>query len=115
MITATELCRKNLYKRMGVDTTVKRDPVKMEAEITRMTRKLDEVCQTARPRLIMGGIRYGSDWKHEPLMDYMQKKFDTFRDTGNYEMLIDLVNFVAIEGVLKTHPKSHFNAIDRKE
>lgn len=114
MPTATELCRRNLYNRLGVDTTEKRDSVKMQSETTRMTNKLEEIVSKAKPRLIMGGIRYGSEWQHEPLMEYMQYKFDDYKDTGNFEMLIDLVNFVVIEGELKTHPKHHFKAVDRK-
>jgi hypothetical protein len=61
----------------------------------------------------MGGIRYGSRWEHEALMDYMQAKLDEYRRTGNAEMLVDLVNFCAIETRLKTHPQHHFRAKDR--
>ena len=63
----------------------------------------------------MGGIRHGSDWTHENLMTYMQEKFDNYKRTGNFEMLIDFFNFIPIEGELKTHPNFHFNSIDRKE
>jgi hypothetical protein len=108
-----DLCRKNLYHRLGVDTTKKRDPIQMQAEIIRMTNKLNALVELARPRLIMGGIRYGSDWQHDPLMEYMQKKFDLYKETGNFEFLIDLMNFIAIEGELQTHPEYHFNPVDR--
>jgi len=109
-----DLCRKNLCSRLNIDTTKKRDPVKMQLEIFGMTTKLDEIIELAKPRLIMGGIRYGSEWEHVPLMKYMQEKFNQYKENGNFEFLIDFTNFIAIEGVLKTHPKHHFNPLDRK-
>jgi phosphopantetheine adenylyltransferase len=111
----TNYIREAMYRRMGIEDKPKREASEVSAEIAGMTHSLEDVVKLARPRLIMGGIRYGSDWKHEPLMEYMQKKFDTYKETGNFEMLVDLVNFVAIEGKLKTHPRFHFNALDRKE
>ena len=114
-MNVTDLCRKNLYKRLGVDTEPKRDPTAISIEVRQMTEKLQEIVDLAKPRLVMGGIRYGSSWEHEPLMEYMQKKFDIYKKTGNFEMLVDLFNFIVIEGQLKTHPKHHFKAIDRKD
>ena len=102
-----------LRERIGIAENHKRDPTDMSAEIKRMTESLNNICELCKPRLIMGGIRYGSEWDHEPMMKYMQKKFDTFKKTGNFEMLVDFVNFCAIEGALKTHPNFHFKAIDR--
>lgn len=113
-MNVTDMCRQNMYNRLGIETTMKRDPVKVGAELAGMTAKLNEIVSLAKPRLIMGGIRYSSDWQHEPLMEYMQKKFDTYKKTGNFEMLVDLFNFVVIEGQLKTHPSFHFKALDRK-
>lgn len=114
-MTEHEAIRAVMYRRMGIDDKPKREASEVSAEIAGMTHSLDEIVKLARPRLIMGGIRYGSDWQHEPLMEYMQKKFDAYKETGNFEMLVDLVNFVAIEGKLKTHPRFHFNALDRKQ
>lgn len=114
MITATELCRKNLYNRLGVDAVERRDLDKMSAEILKMKRQLKHIIALAEPRLVMGGIRYGSDWKHDPLMDYIQKKFDLYRETGNAELLIDIINLAVVETDLKTHPEFHFRAEDRK-
>ena len=62
----------------------------------------------------MGGIRYGSDWEHFPLMDYMQEKFDLYQETGNAEMLIDLINLAVVESKIKTHPNFHFEIKDRE-
>lgn len=111
----TELCRANLYKRLGISETKKRDPSQVKCEVARMTAKLAEIKSLAEPRLVMGGIRHGSDWEHEPLMKYMQKKFDDYLETGNFELLVDLFNFVVIEGELKTHPKFNYSPIDRKD
>lgn len=115
MLSTTEHIRNGLYARLGVVDKPKRDALEVSQEIAGITKKLNEIVNLARPRLIMGGIRYGSDWQHEPLMEYMQKKFDIYKQTGNYEMLVDLLNFIVIEGQLKTHPQHHFKAIDRKD
>ena len=112
--TVTEHIRSQLMSRLGIEDTKKRDPIAMQAEIKRMTGSLESICELCRPRLIMGGIRYGSSWKHEALIKYMQSKFDDYKKTGNFEMLVDFVNFCAIESVLKTHPEFHFEAKDRQ-
>lgn len=114
MVTVTDLIRKQMYSKRGIDETPVRKPHDVLCETARMNNKLDEVIRLARDRLTMGSIRYGSNWGHDDLMDYMQVKFDTFKDTGNYEMLIDLLNFVVIEGELKTHPKHNFSPVDRE-
>lgn len=114
-MTNFELCRLNLYKRLRIDTSDGRSPSEIKSEIRRMSAKLAEVKSLAEPRLVMGGIRYGSSWNHNDLMNYMQSKFDEYKDAGNYEVLIDFVNFVAIEGVLKTHPRYHFSPNDRED
>jgi len=115
MISEHDKIRSGMYRRMGIDTSPKRKGVDVDIEIRQMSRKLEEIANIAKPRLIMGGIRYGSKWEHVPLMKYMQSKFDTYKKTGNFEMLIDLFNFVVIEGQLKTHPNHHFHAVDRKD
>ena len=112
-MTNTDHCRKSLHARLGIGDERRRDPSAMSAEIRRMTDSLEALCELARPRLIMGGIRYGSEWKHEPLMKYMQAKFDEYKATGNFEMMVDFFNFIGIESVLKTHPEFHFKAKDR--
>jgi len=113
-MTITKLCRQRLHERLNIpESSSNRSAEQVFAEISAMTESLDKLLETARPRLIMGGIRYASKWEHDGLMSYMQEKFDNYRRTGNYEMLVDFVNFVAIEGHLKTHPMSHFKGCDR--
>ena len=108
-------CRKNTYRRIGFDPKKIEDTSKVLTDIEGMVQRLNQIVSIAKPRLIMGGIRYGNNWEHKPLMDYMQEKFNAYLKTGNFEMLVDLFNFVVVEGELKTHPKHHFRAIDRKE
>lgn len=110
-----DLIRNALHKRLNINPHPIRNAAHLAMEIKSMTDKLDEIVSIAKPRLIMGGIRYGSNWTHEALIKYMQEKFDSYKTTGNYELLIDLFNFIAIEGELKTHPDFHFNPLDRKE
>jgi len=110
-----DFIRDSLHQRLQINSKPIRDSNSVAIEIKSMTDKLDEIVELARPRLIMGGIRYASNWKHEDLMKYMQEKFDLYKSTGNYEMLIDFFNFIPIEGQLKTHPNFHFNSIDRKK
>jgi hypothetical protein len=115
MKTVTDLLREQMYSKRGITEEPKRNSSKMLCEIKAMTASLESLVVLAKPRLIMGGIRYGSNWTHEALINYMQGKFDAYKETGNFELLVDLFNFIAIENQLKTHPKFHFNPIDRKE
>ena len=108
-------CRETLYKRMGIYEKDTRTSREINIEIKQMISALQDIISLAKPRLIMGGIRYGSNWNHKDLMNYMQSKFNIYKETGNMEMLIDFINFIAIESVLQTHSKYYFNSIDRKE
>lgn len=111
-----DLCRKNSFERQGYQDQPKRlDPQKMSAEIRGMVSSLEQLVELCRPRLIMGGMRHGSNWTHKGLMDYIQKKFDEYRRTGNLEMLVDVVNLCAVEAKLRTHPAFHYEPKDRKE
>lgn len=114
MPKTSDLIRQRLHSRLGIQSQNRKDPVHLLAEINSMTSSLETLVSLARPRLIMGGIRYGSEWEHKPLMEYMQKKFNEYKKTGNFENLVDFFNFIAVEGSLKTHPKFHFEAKDRK-
>jgi hypothetical protein len=105
---------KKLRLRLGIDEIEKLDPIRVSGEIRVMQAALNDILSICEPRLIMGGIRYHSKWRHHELIEYMQKKLDLFKTTGNFEFLCDFVNFCAIESVLKTHPNYHFNPTDRK-
>ena len=98
---------------MRVNCTERRGDLEVITEVNRMFDALDEIVKLAKPRLVMGGIRYCSDWEHEALMKYMQQKLSEYISGGNSELLVDLVNFCAIEYALKTHKSFHFKAKDR--
>ena len=83
------------------------------AEIGKITKALEQAVELCKPRLIMGGIRYGSKWNYEDLMNYIQKKFDLYKETGNLEIIIDCINLLVVESAIKTHPLFHFEAKDR--
>ena len=111
----TQICRNNLHKRLGIVNETKRDSSAVWNEIKNMTNSLDVIYNLAKPRLIMGGIRYGGiDKDYSYVKKFTQAKLDEYHKTGNFEFLVDLVNCCAIEGVLKTHPSFHFKAEDRE-
>jgi len=112
-VDAAGICRKNLHERLGIHESSNRSADQVSIEISKMTESLDSVVRLAKPRLIMGGLRYASGWEHKKLMNYMQEKLSNYMETGNFEQLVDLANFVAVEGELKTHPRHHFNSLDR--
>jgi len=112
-MTNTELCRKNLLDRLNIFEKDKRSSSEVWSEISGAVSALEFIVALAKPRLIMGGIRYSSRWQHKDLMAYMEYKLSQYRKTGNFEMLIDLVNFCGLEGALKTHPNHHFTGEDR--
>jgi hypothetical protein len=116
MMTNTELCRQRLLDRLGVDTHEPKwkSTDRMFAEIAEKKAVLDEIVKLAKDRLVMGSIRYGRntnyDW--DSIRSKMGTKWKTYMETGNLEMLVDMVNYCAIEFKNRTHPDSHFNALD---
>lgn len=116
MMTNTELCRQRLLDRLGVGTHEPRwkSTDRMFAEIRKKRAVLDEMVKMAKDRLIMGSIRYGQSTKYpwESIKSKMETKWRTYVETGNLEMLVDMLNYCAIEFEDRTHPNSHFNALD---
>lgn len=116
VITNTELCRQRLLDRLGVDTHKPKwkSTDKMFAEIQSKQEVLDEMVKMAKDRLVMGSIRYGQSAKctWEVIKSKMETKWQTYVETGNAEMLVDMINYCAIEFKEGSHPNSHFNALD---
>jgi len=60
-----------------------------------------------RNRMIMGGLRYGLlGAPGKPLHDHLSsiaKRLDTYRDTGNLELLVDCANLCLVEFVEGRH------------
>lgn len=109
----TELCRNNLHNRLGIFDKDSRSDLKVLGEIRSTILKLEEVLSLCKPRLIMGGIRYGSNWKYPDLTNYIKHKLNKYIETGNYEMIIDVINLCIVEGNIKTHSNFHFKSEDR--
>lgn len=123
MKTITEQLRARLEKRLGIadrveiETAAKRDNNKIMANAKAMIRALERMTDLARSRMIMGSIRYfnGQHKTHEAVVSRMQAKIDTYIETGNAEMLVDLLNYCVIEFQYGHHPNFHFETVDRKE
>ena len=90
------------------------DPVLIGRDTRKMLNALSYMVDLAKPRLVMGAIRYGTKPRpYSHIIAMMYNKINTYNRTGNMEMLVDLFNLCAVESELKTHPKHHFEVIDR--
>lgn len=114
-MTNTELCRQRLYDRIGINAHEPRwkSTTNMFAEIRKRQAVLDEMVKMAKDRLIMGSIRYGRNTKYtwESIKSKMETKWRVYVETGNLEMLVDMLNYCAIEFQDRSHPNCHFNAL----
>jgi len=76
--------------------------------------------QLMRNRLIMGAIRYGRMIVPRPKnitqyhVDFMHKRLNIYKQTGNTEMLVDIANVCLVEFELGDHPRKHFKALERE-
>lgn len=122
MKTITKHLRNGLHQRLGIHDTahVYESISEMKAEIRGKIEALEEMVEFAKNRLLMGAIRYGkSDEALQSREDLyaatnkrMRMKLKAYEDTGNAEMLVDLMNYCAIEYRNKSHPNYHFKAMD---
>jgi hypothetical protein len=107
--------RDGLHARLGIADGPKWDDTSaMMAEVKSKWGVLDRIVALAKDRLVMGAIRYGrmADYTWPDIRRKMQTKLDTYDKTGNSEMLVDLVNYCALEFGAGTHPDHHFDALD---
>jgi hypothetical protein len=115
-MTNTELCRQRLLDRLGVDTHTPKwkSTDHLLTEIAEKKATLDRMVKLAKDRLVMGSIRYGRDTNDnwDSIKSKMGTKWKTYIETGNLEMLVDMMNYCAIEFRNRTHPNSHFEALD---
>jgi hypothetical protein len=111
--------RQHLYDRLGIDTHTPmwKDTKQMQAEIAEKVAALEEMVKLAKDRLYMGSIRYGRSTKYEwnSIKSKMNTKWQAYIRTGNVELLVDMINYCGIEFKNRTHPSSHFEALDDKE
>lgn len=116
MKTVTDHLRQRMYDRLGIDTHEPKwkSTDRMFAEIAEKKAVLNEMVKLAKDRLVMGSIRYGrnTNYKWDSIKSKMEMKWKTYVETGNLEMLVDMLNYCAIEFKNKTHPQSHFEALD---
>lgn len=87
-------------------------------QIDKLFEELDtkEINQLCTNRLVMGSLRYNATGlKTDPkynILKTLQLKLDLYNSDGNQEHLLDLIKYAKLEIINKTHPLSHFNAVD---
>jgi hypothetical protein len=113
MTTITEMIRNNLYDRLDIRDDVQ-DDLEVYEDAKKMIDSLNNLVKLAKPRLLVGAIRYGANKRdYKEVMEFIDKKLKKYKDTGNSELLVDILNWCAIEFALQTHPNFHFKAEDR--
>ena len=67
-------------------------------------------------RLVMGSMRYNTrSLEVSPKYDLiktMETKLNLYKQSGNQENLVDLINYCVLEIINRQHPKAHFEAGD---
>lgn len=118
MTTNTEYLRASIYERCGLDKNgnafKRRYLPSLEAlQQSEWSANFEGLC---RARLIMGSIRYGllnaPGKKQFDRVSDMIKRLQSYRQTGNDEILVDVANLAMLEFEEGAHENKHFNAID---
>lgn len=117
--TVSELLRRNMYEKLGlrnIDSN-RLNTIEMRGEVGGKINALNEIIGYAINRLTIGYLRYGKSngSPSEYILQRMQDKLNIFKNTGNAEMLVDIVNYCAIAWKLKNHPNYHFESLDRED
>lgn len=74
-----------------------------------------------RNRLIMGAMRYSKLAEPRPPgisdihLRYIEQRLETYKQTGNTEMLVDIANICLVEFEKGDHSLKHFKAIERED
>lgn len=75
-----------------------------------------------RARLEMGYFRYGAiksirnpGRRHGYSIGEIARRLGLYIQTGNAELLVDIANFCEVEFVLRSHPRYHFQTIERND
>lgn len=67
-------------------------------------------------RLVMGSMRYNTrSLEVSPKYDLiktMETKLNLYKQSGNQENLVDLINYCVLEIINRQHPEAHFEAGD---
>ena len=108
------LLRNRLMEKAGISNFCKAD---LEAEKPFIENILTTIFNLCRNRLFMGFFRYGSN-KNLNMFDVSKdiiKKARLYQKTHNTEILVDIINYCALEFSLGTHPDKHWKATDDED
>jgi hypothetical protein len=114
-MTITEHIRKHLFEQiLGVPTKGFKNMPSLES--LRQTEWNDKFFESCKARMVMGAFRYGLiNTPNKPEHDHMQdikNRAQAYIETGNDELLCDIVNMAMVEFTEGRHPNKHFKSTD---
>lgn len=116
-MTNFELMHKRLEERAGLVPPPKAPHAGKSFDAIRKQECSDGFCEMMDNRLVMGYLRYGPMQSKKPLFYDLERcllRLQTYRETGNTELLVDAANYCRCEFKRSQHPKKHFHAVDRE-
>lgn len=60
-------------------------------------------------RRFVGQLRYGPPSSKQKYLTRLKKELQAYGKTGNYEHLVNIANYAALEGIAPQHVKFHFD------
>lgn len=60
-------------------------------------------------RRFVGQLRYGEPMSRQKYLARLKKELAVYERTGNYEQLVNIANYAALEGIAPQHCKFHFD------
>lgn len=60
-------------------------------------------------RRFVGQLRYGQPSARQRYLTRLKKELVAYERTGNYEHLVNIANYAALEGIAPQHYKFHFD------
>lgn len=60
-------------------------------------------------RRVVGQVRYGRPTSRQKYLTRLKKELQAYGKTGNYEQLVNIANYAALEGMAPQHIKFHFD------
>lgn len=60
-------------------------------------------------RLFVGELRYGSGSHRQQYMTRMEKELNKYKQTGNFEQLLNIANYAFLESEFPENKKFHFD------
>lgn len=65
--------------------------------------------QRMMDRRVVGFLRYGHATSRQKYLTRLKKELKAYEQHGNYEQLINIANYAALEGMAPQHLKFHFD------